>query len=181
MSDKKENTPQSDSDSNPKNDRIKTGIETVTEIAIANQKKTLLRLMGKKSQLNRRRSNNNRNKNRNRNRNKQRGTVKDVKASPLSDKESTYLKEQSQMFSENVKSGEIQSRTALVLEKPTIGITCGDLNGIGFELIIKTLENKEILDLCTPVIFLQARLLPTTKMPWIKRNSISLYAIALRI
>ena len=46
MSDKKENTPQSDSDSNPKNDQNKNRIE-ITEIAIANQKKTLLRLMGK--------------------------------------------------------------------------------------------------------------------------------------
>ena len=76
-----------------------------------------------------------------------------MKASPLSDKESTFLQEQSEMFSENVKPGEIQARTAVVLEKPTIGITCGYLNGICFELIIKTLENKEILDLCTPVIF----------------------------
>jgi len=37
--------------------------------------------------------------------------------------------------------------------KPVIGITCGDLNGIGIELIIKTLSDNRILDLCTPVIF----------------------------
>ena len=38
-------------------------------------------------------------------------------------------------------------------EKPLIGITVGDINGIGTELIIKTLSDNRILDLCTPVIF----------------------------
>lgn len=38
-------------------------------------------------------------------------------------------------------------------EKPIIGITTGDLNGIGPEIIIKTLSDNRILDLCTPVIF----------------------------
>jgi 4-hydroxythreonine-4-phosphate dehydrogenase len=37
--------------------------------------------------------------------------------------------------------------------RPIIGITCGDLNGIGIELIIKTLSDNRILELCTPVIF----------------------------
>jgi 4-hydroxythreonine-4-phosphate dehydrogenase len=37
--------------------------------------------------------------------------------------------------------------------KPTIGITCGDLNGIGIELIIKTFSDNRVLELCTPVIF----------------------------
>ena len=38
-------------------------------------------------------------------------------------------------------------------EKPIIGITCGDLNGIGIELIIKTFSDHRILDHCTPVVF----------------------------
>lgn len=38
-------------------------------------------------------------------------------------------------------------------EKPIIGITTGDLNGIGTELIIKTLSDSRILDMCTPVVF----------------------------
>lgn len=38
-------------------------------------------------------------------------------------------------------------------DKPIIGITTGDLNGIGPELIIKTFSDNRILDLCTPVIF----------------------------
>lgn len=37
--------------------------------------------------------------------------------------------------------------------KPVIGISCGDLNGIGIELIIKTFSDHRILDHCTPVIF----------------------------
>jgi 4-hydroxythreonine-4-phosphate dehydrogenase len=38
-------------------------------------------------------------------------------------------------------------------EKPVIGITTGDLNGIGLELIIKALSDNRIMDLCTPVVF----------------------------
>lgn len=37
--------------------------------------------------------------------------------------------------------------------KPVIGVSCGDLNGIGIELIIKTFSDNRILDHCTPVIF----------------------------
>src|SRR3982750_1477829 len=38
-------------------------------------------------------------------------------------------------------------------EKPVIGISCGDLNGIGIELIIKTFSDNRIVEHCTPVIF----------------------------
>ena len=38
-------------------------------------------------------------------------------------------------------------------QKPVIGFSCGDLNGIGIELIIKTLGDVRILDFCTPVVF----------------------------
>ncbi len=38
-------------------------------------------------------------------------------------------------------------------QKPVIGITCGDINGVGIELIVKILSNNSILDFCTPVIF----------------------------
>ncbi|MEO5562672.1 MAG: 4-hydroxythreonine-4-phosphate dehydrogenase PdxA, partial [Chitinophagaceae bacterium] len=37
--------------------------------------------------------------------------------------------------------------------KPIIGISCGDLNGIGLELIIKTFSDHRLLDHCTPIIF----------------------------
>ncbi len=39
------------------------------------------------------------------------------------------------------------------LPTPIIGFSCGDLNGIGLELIIKTLSDARILDHCTPVVF----------------------------
>jgi len=44
------------------------------------------------------------------------------------------------------------------MHKPVIGITCGDLNGIGMELIIKTFADHRILDHCTPVIFASTKL-----------------------
>ncbi|HMN33335.1 MAG TPA: 4-hydroxythreonine-4-phosphate dehydrogenase PdxA [Chitinophagaceae bacterium] len=37
--------------------------------------------------------------------------------------------------------------------KPIIGITTGDLNGIGLELIIKSLSEHRLLEMFTPVIF----------------------------
>lgn len=37
--------------------------------------------------------------------------------------------------------------------KPVIGISCGDLNGIGIELIIKTFSDHRILEQCTPVVY----------------------------
>lgn len=37
--------------------------------------------------------------------------------------------------------------------KPIIGISCGDLNGIGTEVIIKTFSDIRILEQCTPVVF----------------------------
>jgi len=37
--------------------------------------------------------------------------------------------------------------------KPVIGVSCGDLNGIGIELILKTFSDNRIVDHCTPVIF----------------------------
>jgi 4-hydroxythreonine-4-phosphate dehydrogenase len=39
------------------------------------------------------------------------------------------------------------------LQKPIIGFSCGDLNGIGIELIIKSLMDHRIIEMCTPVIF----------------------------
>lgn len=42
--------------------------------------------------------------------------------------------------------------------KPVIGITCGDINGIGTELIIKTFSDHRILDHCTPVVLASNKL-----------------------
>jgi 4-hydroxythreonine-4-phosphate dehydrogenase len=45
------------------------------------------------------------------------------------------------------------------MHKPIIGITCGDINGIGTELIIKTFADHRILEHCTPVIFASNKLI----------------------
>ena len=37
--------------------------------------------------------------------------------------------------------------------KPTIAITMGDPSGIGPELCLKLLENKDVYNFCNPVIF----------------------------
>lgn len=37
--------------------------------------------------------------------------------------------------------------------KPIIGFSCGDLNGIGLETILKVLHDSRVLDICTPVLF----------------------------
>lgn len=39
------------------------------------------------------------------------------------------------------------------MDKPIIGITTGDLNGVGLELIIKIFSDNRMMDLCTPVLF----------------------------
>ena len=39
------------------------------------------------------------------------------------------------------------------LQRPVIGFTSGDVNGIGIELIIKCMADSRILDMCVPVIF----------------------------
>lgn len=44
-------------------------------------------------------------------------------------------------------------------KKPVIGITCGDMNGIGTELIIKSLCDSRVLEFCTPVIFASNKLI----------------------
>ncbi len=43
--------------------------------------------------------------------------------------------------------------------KPVIGISCGDINGIGIELIIKVMSDNRILEICTPVIFANNKVL----------------------
>src|SRR5579875_446654 len=45
------------------------------------------------------------------------------------------------------------------MQKPIIGITCGDINGVGTELIIKTFSDHRILEQCTPVIFASGKLI----------------------
>lgn len=39
------------------------------------------------------------------------------------------------------------------IEKIKLGISIGDLNGIGCEVVLKTFEDTRMLDFCTPIIF----------------------------
>lgn len=39
------------------------------------------------------------------------------------------------------------------MNKPRIGISIGDINGIGLEVILKTLTHEGIVELCTPLIY----------------------------
>lgn len=41
--------------------------------------------------------------------------------------------------------------------KPLIGISIGDINGINFELIIKTFQDERVLNYCTPIIYASSR------------------------
>lgn len=44
-------------------------------------------------------------------------------------------------------------------EKIKVGISVGDINGIGIEIILKTFADVRMLDFCTPVIFCSSKLL----------------------
>ncbi|SHG66670.1 4-hydroxythreonine-4-phosphate dehydrogenase PdxA [Flavobacterium defluvii] len=48
-------------------------------------------------------------------------------------------------------------------ENIIVGISVGDLNGIGSEVILKTFEDSRMLELCTPVIFANAKILSFVK------------------
>ncbi|MEX0636099.1 MAG: 4-hydroxythreonine-4-phosphate dehydrogenase PdxA, partial [Ferruginibacter sp.] len=49
--------------------------------------------------------------------------------------------------------------SAIIENKPIIGFSCGDTNGIGPEIIIKTLSDSRILEFCTPVVFASNKLI----------------------
>ncbi|QAA82262.1 4-hydroxythreonine-4-phosphate dehydrogenase PdxA [Aequorivita sp. H23M31] len=44
-------------------------------------------------------------------------------------------------------------------DKLVVGISIGDINGIGGEIILKTFEDARMLEFCTPVIFASVRLM----------------------
>jgi 4-hydroxythreonine-4-phosphate dehydrogenase len=48
-------------------------------------------------------------------------------------------------------------------ENIIVGVSVGDLNGIGSEVILKTFEDSRMLELCTPVIFANAKILSFVK------------------
>lgn len=50
-------------------------------------------------------------------------------------------------------------------ENIIVGISIGDLNGIGSEIVLKTFEDSRMLELCTPVIFANVKI-----VSFIKKN-----------
>ena len=48
-------------------------------------------------------------------------------------------------------------------ENIIVGISVGDLNGIGSEVVLKTFEDSRMLELCTPVIFANVKILSFAK------------------
>jgi 4-hydroxythreonine-4-phosphate dehydrogenase len=48
---------------------------------------------------------------------------------------------------------------SIPVQRPVIGISIGDINGIGTELIIKTFSDNRLLELCTPVLFASNKLI----------------------
>ena len=43
-------------------------------------------------------------------------------------------------------------------ENIIVGVSIGDMNGIGPEVILKTFEDTRMLEICTPVIFANAKI-----------------------
>jgi len=62
-------------------------------------------------------------------------------------------------------------------KKIKVGITHGDINGIGYEVILKTLEDNRLLELCTPVIYGSAKIAAfyrkAANMPVVPLNQIA--------
>ena len=52
-------------------------------------------------------------------------------------------------------------------ENIIVGVSIGDLNGIGSEVILKTFDDSRMLEFCTPVIFANVKTLSFIK----KKNS----------
>jgi 4-phospho-D-threonate 3-dehydrogenase / 4-phospho-D-erythronate 3-dehydrogenase len=48
---------------------------------------------------------------------------------------------------------------SIPLQRPVIGISIGDLNGIGAELAIKTFSDNRLMEICTPILFASNKLI----------------------
>ena len=57
-------------------------------------------------------------------------------------------------------------------DKIIVGISVGDINGIGIEIILKTFEDKRMLEFCTPVLFASTKLISYHKKNLKMHNSI---------
>tara|TARA_B100000925_G_scaffold258998_1_gene214253 strand:- start:2049 stop:3437 length:1389 start_codon:yes stop_codon:yes gene_type:complete len=84
--------------------------------------------------------------------------AKFVKAQPASEELKESLDAQADLYDMNFDVPEVEWEGGDVLTKPVVGITCGDLNGIGMEIIIKALEDERVAELCTPLVFASSKL-----------------------
>lgn len=50
-----------------------------------------------------------------------------------------------------------------IAENIIVGISIGDLNGVGSEVVLKTFEDNRMLELCTPVIFANVKIMSFLK------------------
>ena len=50
-----------------------------------------------------------------------------------------------------------------IAENIIVGISIGDLNGVGSEVVLKTFEDNRMLELCTPVIFANVKIMSYLK------------------
>lgn len=57
-------------------------------------------------------------------------------------------------------------------ENIIVGISIGDLNGIGSEVVLKTFEDSRMLEFCTPVIFANVRIVSFLKKSFESTSSI---------
>lgn len=60
-------------------------------------------------------------------------------------------------------------------ENIIVGISIGDLNGIGSEVVLKTFEDPRMLELCTPVIFANVKILSFIRKNF--ESSVALHGI----
>lgn len=57
-------------------------------------------------------------------------------------------------------------------ENIIVGISIGDLNGIGSEVVLKTFEDARMLEFCTPVIFANVKIVSFLKKGFESTSSI---------
>lgn len=61
--------------------------------------------------------------------------------------------EEQELFDDQILQEQDPNELVVPEQKLRVAITHGDTNGIGYELIIKTFAEPEILDLCIPIIY----------------------------
>ena len=62
--------------------------------------------------------------------------------------------------------------------KVVIGISCGDINGVGIEIIIKLFSNRDIFDSCVPILYAPQEVIDAYKSIHPEFNSFNYHIIA---